>query len=427
MGYFNHAFQQSYAPATFAVESSGTNSAALPALEGAFLNAQTYNVVTDAALTAGTTNVIFAMGSPLGSASGVAGAANDILGGNRFHGGYAESWKSKMINPNYVRFIGKQPVVAAVTAEVVIVADDTCFPCSTDVSVRIDLKGAPALRALNRNAYKILGGDGYCCPVGAGQTHKDPAKVLADMAIQLLADPILSQLIDVKVEYDQSTGSYTTITDSATAAGNTRYAKQQAAIVLLEAYAADTTVIPGNLGRMTITDTSSSTVFGNCSFDTRDYYQEEPLQILASEVDEDGDPCTGACLGITTTTGKDSETKGELVLRDVMLMQRYMQHPTNQGNLDSTRIREIELVGPADGGLNITRSASYTCYYILHTVPRFNNPTGTFDNDQYLIKVYTNGVVAAWETTLAALSTGAGLGGVITDMATSFLPGYTGN
>ena len=62
-----------------------------------------------------------------------------------------------------------------------------------------------------------------------------------------------------------------------------------------------------------------------------------------------------------------------------------------------------------------------TIYYILY------NPTGTFDNDQYLIKVYTNGVVAAWETTLGALSAGAGLGGTITDMSTSFLPGYTGN
>lgn len=424
MAYFNHAFQQTFAPTSFLL-SGGEDSSVLTPLEGAFLNAQSYNVATTATVTAGATNLILAMGSPLGSPTGVAGAADDILGGNRFHGGYAESWKSKMINPNYVRFVGKQPVVAAATSLVTMEAIGTCFPCADDPSIRMDFKGAPALRALNRNGYKILGGDGYCCP--DGQTHKDPAKVFADMAIQLLSDPILSQLIDVKVEQDQNAGSYTAITDSATATGNTRYEKQQTAIGLLRAYTADATVVAGNKGKITITDTSSETVFGNCSFDTRDYYQVEPLQIYASELDEDGDPCTNGCITIARTAGKESETKGELILRDVLMYQRYMQHPTNQGNRDSSRFREIEKTGPADGNLGITRSADYTTYVVLHTVPRFNNPTGTFDNDQYLIKIATNGIVANLETQLAALSTGAGLGGTVTDMSTAFLPGYTGN
>lgn len=426
MAYFNHAFQQTFAPATFAAESSGEDSSVLIANEGAFLNAQTYNVCTDALIGAGGTNLIFAMGSPLGSATGVTGAADDILGGNRFHGGYAESWKSKMINPNYVRFVGKQPSTAAVVSKVVMVAAYDCFPCAGEgPSLRIDLKGEPVLRAMNRNAYKILGGDGYCCPDDA--TNRDPAKVFADMAVQLLKDPILNQLVDVIVEHDLNVGSYTVITNSATAAGNTRYEKQQTAIGLLEAYTADTTVVSGNLGRFTITDTSSETIFGNCSFDTRDHWQHEPMQLYASQLDEDGDPCTDNCITATRTNGVESGTKGEHVLRDVLMYQRYMQHPTNQGNRDSARFREIEKTGPADGGLAITRATDYEMYYILHTVPRFNNPTGTFDNDQYLIKVATDGVVAAWETTLAALSTGAGLGGTVTVMDTAFLPGYTGN
>jgi len=29
----------------------------------------------------------------------------------------------------------------------------------------------------------------------------------------------------------------------------------------------------------------------------------------------------------------------------------------------------------------------YTTYGILHSVPRFNNPTGVFDNDQYLVTI----------------------------------------
>jgi len=426
MAYFNHAFQQTFAPATIAASASGTNSAALPALQGAFLVDQTYDVATDAQLLGGKINVIFAMGSPLGSATGVAGAANDILGGNRFHGGYAESWKSKLINPNYVRFVGKQPLVSAVISKVTLDATGLCFPCAgPERTVRLDFKGEPVLRTLNRNGYKILGGDGICC--AAGEAFIDPAQVFGNYAIQILSDPILSQFVDIKLT-STILGTPTIVTDSTTTTGNTRWEKQQAAIAAIRAFAwATAAVLVSHEGELVITDTSAETVFGNCSFDTRDHYESEPFQIHASELDEDGDPCTGNCITVVRVEGKEAETKGELVLRDVMMYQRYMQHPTNQGNLDSTRIREVEMVGPADGNLGITRANNYVMYYILHTVPRFNNPTGTFDNDQYLIKVAMPAVSAAWETTLAALSTGAGLGGTITDMSTSFLPGYTGN
>ena len=36
----------------------------------------------------------------------------------------------------------------------------------------------------------------------------------------------------------------------------------------------------------------------------------------------------------------------------------------------------------------VDRTAFYACYYLLHSVPRYNNPTGVFDNDQYLYKFY---------------------------------------
>jgi hypothetical protein len=420
MAYFNNAFQQTFVPTSFLV-AGGEDSSVYTPMEAGFIGSQSYDTASTATLAAGKTPVMLCMGSPLGSPTGVAGAANDILGGNRFHGGYAESWKSKVINPRYVRFIGKQPVVAAATSSVVLDAKGTCFDCIGEQSVRIDLKGAPVLRALNRNGYKILGGDGYCCP--AGQTYKDPAKVFADMAVQLLRDPILSQLVDVKVEHDNNAGSFTTITDSATAAGNTRYEKQQAAIALLLAYSGAAAVVAGHLGKFTITDTSSETVFGNCSFDTRDYYQEEPLQLYASQLDNDGDPCTATCIDISRNKGKESETKGELIQRDVMMFQRYMQHPTNQGNLDSTRMREVERVGPANDLLGIVRSANYTVYYLLHTVPRFNNPSGTFDNDQYMVKLATNGIIANLETALNAMAVGCfGVGSTMTDMSANFLP-----
>jgi hypothetical protein len=40
----------------------------------------------------------------------------------------------------------------------------------------------------------------------------------------------------------------------------------------------------------------------------------------------------------------------------------------------------------------------YTRYYLLHSVPRFNNPTSTFDNDQYLLEIITCGTNLVFET-----------------------------
>ena len=80
------------------------------------------------------------------------------------------------------------------------------------------------------------------------------------------------------------------------------------------------------------------------------------------------------------------QTSGETVLREILMTENYMQSPYNQGNPDSARIREIE--GSDDILAAIDRNALYKGYYIQHTVPRYNNPTGVFDNDQYLYKVY---------------------------------------
>jgi hypothetical protein len=46
----------------------------------------------------------------------------------------------------------------------------------------------------------------------------------------------------------------------------------------------------------------------------------------------------------------------------------------------------------------INRNTLYTRYFLQHNVPRFNNPSSTFDNDQYLLEVITCGRIAAFET-----------------------------
>ena len=122
--------------------------------------------------------------------------------------------------------------------------------------------------------------------------------------------------------------------------------------------------------------------------------------------------------------GTQAETKGETLLRDSLMFDRYKQNYYHQGNKDAVRMNEIEQMGVSNYG--ITRSALYDVFYVLHTVPRFNNPTGVFDNDQYLIKIgvlgTNTGLRDLIDADLDALSNVAGLGGTVTDMSSTFLP-----
>ena len=95
---------------------------------------------------------------------------------------------------------------------------------------------------------------------------------------------------------------------------------------------------------------------------------------------------------------------GECVLRDLIQDGRYRQDGGfNQGNKDSNRFREIE------GGKKLVDAIAvadpYSIYYLQHSVPRFNNPTGVFDNDQYIVAIAVkrySGTAAAGGTTETA-------------------------
>ena len=58
------------------------------------------------------------------------------------------------------------------------------------------------------------------------------------------------------------------------------------------------------------------------------------------------------------------------------------------------------------------RNALYNKFCILHSVPRFNNPSGVFDNDQYLIEIAVPNTVP-----LSQFVTGSVTNGVITSSA----------
>ncbi len=104
-------------------------------------------------------------------------------------------------------------------------------------------------------------------------------------------------------------------------------------------------------------------------------------------VDESGDPCAvNGFVSAEIQAPKQASGLGETVLRELILDGRYLQNAyPDSSRVDSLRMREIE----ADPALAaVTRTALYDQVLILHNVPRFNNPTSTFDNDQYLIVIH---------------------------------------
>jgi len=142
------------------------------------------------------------------------------------------------------------------------------------------------------------------------------------------------------------------------------------------------------------------TKFGTCTFTPTDKYDLEPLLMYTSIVDETGDPCSVFCFTTSNSnTGVNSagndatiiqtpiqaSGSGETILRNMILSNRYLQNAyPDSSRVESLRMREIEQ-DPALG--LISRTSLYDQVMILHSVPRFNNPTGTFDNDQYLLVI----------------------------------------
>lgn len=439
--YFPHAFRKSFLPAvgggTLSLVSSGSTAALTAGQLGVF-HAQTFNALTSG----GVTPFIIAQGSYFSS---------DKIG--PVHGGYKESVKSKVVNPKYISRVMK---VSAKTPQNHIIKVDasgcTGFTCDTTVRLRVDVKGSPALRFLNHQLYKTLDAHTGCCD--ASNNPVDQTVVLLKWADQINEAPLLKDFIQAKVwkeahtgvAIDPTSGSATivvanadkvkfTVGDKVEAAGipagttvvsvgaDDSASSGNANVVLSKAATSSTNVnasifdavssatyVPAtsSLGsvnsHMDIAAGYVDTVFGSCTFTPTDKYDLEPLKIYASFVDESGDPCSVNCLAVSESqVAVQASGVGETVLRELILDGRYLQNAyPDSSRVDSLRMREIE----ADPALaTVNRAGFYDQVMILHNVPRFNNPTSTFDNDQYLLVVHvprgtdttalTNFVVAA--------------------------------
>lgn len=145
------------------------------------------------------------------------------------------------------------------------------------------------------------------------------------------------------------------------------------------------------------------TVFGDCSFAPRDHVELQPIEIYASltALDPLGNQCLAQCF-VPTEVQQAVQGRGfgETLIRELILAKRYQQEPWIQ----DPRLREVLDYNPFT---EITRGNKYVVYNILHSVPRKSNPSGTMDNDQYLVRVVASARNATFESIFTNLLTSA--------------------
>jgi len=270
---------------------------------------------------------------------------------------------------------------------------DCCkeFLCDETYNLRLDIKGSPALRYLTRNTYYTSGAYTGCCAAGAiAPAAVDATIVFIAWANDFMTSPLINPFIQIIV-WDETGVPWFHTSALAVAAG---YPSTQT----WDLYVSTGHIADACAG-MTFIGAYVDTKFNNCTFYPNDFYEKEPVRIYASEVDLNGDPCTfeGLCV-VDECPPRQGQGFGESVLRDIILSESYRQNFTAT-NMD-LRIREITQGNDIVDSVN--RNNLYYKYYIQHHVPRFNNPSGVFDNDQYLLEIITNAPSAGLEAFMAA-------------------------
>lgn len=262
------------------------------------------------------------------------------------------------------------------------------FMCGETYDLRVDVKGEAVLRFLNHHAYYTLSAYTGCC-TGLTPTAVDSTLVMIEWANQIINNdmlkpfilPIVTEEASNKVWYAPGTDTSLITPPAGLTVGGTW----------------DNYVSPGHTANktagLTLVGAYVDSKFGNCSFQILDNYIVDPVQLSASLVDNEGEPCefSGLCV-VTECEGLKPQGLGETVLRDLILSESYRQDDFHT----DIRMREIE---GGDALFNaVNRNTLYTKYKIIHSVPRFNNPSGTFDNDQYELEIIVTGNIVAFET-----------------------------
>jgi hypothetical protein len=182
--------------------------------------------------------------------------------------------------------------------------------------------------------------------------------------------------------------------DTIQTASSTAISNVTTTIITPKIYGAITTATYTPLTGATAPDTVNSfleivgayvdTVFGDCSFSPIDHVEYQPIEIYASitALDPLGNQCLAQCF-VPTETQQAIQGRGfgETLIRELILAKRYQQEPWQQ----DPRLREVLDYNPFG---EVTRASKYFIYNLLHSVPRRSNPSGTMDNDQYMIRIF---------------------------------------
>jgi len=418
MAYFNHAFQKVLVGTEGFTEldggTLGTVDNVLTTGEFCAVNPKTWEIYATDHEFDSCCPIIIAAGSLY---------QNDKIG--PFHGGYKESNKTKMINPRYVHRFYRVDPCAPQNMQITVgsninnfevgrpdfgdcnansgTVSEKTFLCGETYYLRVDIKGSPVLRTLSRNTYYTADASTGCCPDDAiAPVAVNPLIVYAQWAYNLLNSPLISPFINIQITYSDDAGlNWNQLAPSLATSGSAGINSYSFApgagtdMDTLLQYINGALAYPGdenNLAGLLISGAYVDTRFGNCTFYPNDAVIPyiEPVKVYASEVDYTGDPCTfqGLCV-FNRCQAVQGSGFGENVIHEVIQSEMYLQNYFYTGM--DLRIREITQ------GYDVTnvidRLSSYTRYYIQHSVPRFNNPTGTFDNDQYMIEIITDGAL----------------------------------
>jgi hypothetical protein len=394
MSYFNHAFKKTMVAQTVSglsgVQLGTSTTNMLKPGQITFIDPKTFTVAPQPS---GCCDVIIATGSLM---------KNDKIG--PFAGGYLESNKTKTIRPKYVSrlyyapaneaeryvtHVGYTPWTyfnAPSSSKPGETAGYCCKPflCGETYYLRLDVKGSPALRLLNHNAYLTLEGYTGCCADDTiAPTPVDPRKVYIAWALQILNSPLINPFIYPVVTFSNNAGISWTY-----------YYPNDVDLTALPVIVGvtyqhysdwtETPYVDTMCAGIVLTGAYYETKFENCTFQVTDFYELEPVRVYASEVDYTGSPCEfeALCVGVECY-GRQVNGIGETVVRDVILSESYRQ---NHFATDF-RIREITQGYDILNAAGISRTGLYDRIYLQHNVPRLYNPTGTFDNDQYLVEL----------------------------------------
>lgn len=373
------------------------------------------------------------------------------------HSGYLRPVKSKGINPKYVSKVWVSDAKNAQNNIWHVCSDNCNLECDTTYRLRIDVKGSRVLGALQRNLYFNVDAYTGCCT----DDPVDPITVLLQWANGINENPLGKPFVQASVVGLISLGDFVvsvnTGTITATVSNNEDIVPEVGnvlqvdddyyVIATVEEQTDDDDVVTGwtitvkeydwltgetgssaatlddmtgeNLAMYLVPDmdnyeplTSTTAIskahsclviesayvdtkFGNCSYSKNDRVDIEPVIIKVSILDETGDPCVVNCFKPTEIQeAHQGAGYGETLLQEYILSKSYEQEFWE----DDPRYRETK---DQTFNTDVDRTAKYKVLNILHSVPRKSNPSGTFDNDQYLIRIlfkstFDNSALITW-------------------------------